>query len=308
MSANSINDTARVVETLSDEELLAWLRLAFVFRGRAREAVQLVAAFGLPETIFELPRATVKDRIGREAASELFSAEAEAAAEKALAWLRRTPTADVVLVTDPFYPKELIASGTSDVLLFIRGRRETLVRPRVTLLISAKADAEGRRNLKDFAAALAENGVTAVLAGETEAELEGITAASQTPGGVIIAATAGPDRVPSALCLAAWKKAEQTGLILTGHFPGTSAADVGYEARDYLLAAMCRGLLVVEAERRDPLLGIMRRSAELGRDAAAIPGSIHSPLYKGNHLLIRQGAKLTESLEDLMKDFGLTED
>ena len=71
---------------------------------------------------------------------------------------------------------------------------------------------------------------------------------------------------------------------------------------------MCRGLLVVEAERRDPLLGIMRRSAELGRDAAAIPGSIHSPLYKGNHLLIRQGAKLTESLEDLMKDFGLTED
>ena len=211
-----------------------------------------------------------------------------------------------MLVTDPLYPKELIASGTSDVLLFVRGRRETLVRPRVTLLISAKADAEGRRNLKDFAAALAENGVTAVLAGETEAELTGVAAASQTPGGVIIAATAGPDRVPSTLCLPVWKKAEQAGLILTGHFPGTSATDVGYEARDYLLAAMCRGLLVVEAERRDPLLDIMRRAAELGRDAAAIPGSIHSPLYKGNHLMIRQGAKLTESLEDLMKDFGLT--
>lgn len=305
MSTSSANDTARVVETLSDEELLAWLRLAFVFRGRAREAVQLVAAFGLPETIFELPRATVKDRIDRKS-TELFSDEAEAAAEKALTWLRRTPTADVVLVTDPLYPKELIASGTSDVLLFVRGRRETLARPRVTLLISAKADAEGRRNLKDFAAALAENGVTAVLAGETEAELTGVAAASQTPGGVIIAATAGPDRVPSALCLPVWKKAEQAGLILTGHFPGTSATDVGYEARDYLLAAMCRGLLVVEAERRDPLLDIMRRAAELGRDAAAIPGSIHSPLYKGNHLLIRQGAKLTESLEDLMKDFGLT--
>ena len=305
MSTNSANDTARVVETLSDEELLAWLRLAFVFRGRAREAVQLVAAFGLPETIFELPRATVKDRIGRKS-TELFSAEAEAAAEKALTWLRRTPTADVVLVTDPLYPKELIASGTSDVLLFVRGRRETLARPRVTLLISAKADAEGRRNLKDFAAALAENGVTAVLAGETEAELTGVAAASQTPGGVIIAATAGPDRVPSALCLPVWKKAEQAGLILTGHFPGTSATDVGYEARDYLLAAMCRGLLVVEAERRDPRLDSRRRAAELGRDAAAIPGSIHSPLYKGNHLLIRQGAKLTESLEDLMKDFGLT--
>ncbi len=145
--------------------------------------------------------------------------EAEAAAEKALTWLRRTPTADVVLVTDPLYPKELIASGTSDVLLFVRGRRETLARPRVTLLISAKADAEGRRNLKDFAAALAENGVTAVLAGETEAELTGVAAASQTPGGVIIAATAGPDRVPSALCLPVWKKAEQAGLILTGHFP-----------------------------------------------------------------------------------------
>lgn len=305
MSTSSANDTARVVETLSDEELLAWLRLAFVFRGRAREAVQLVAAFGLPETIFELPRAAVKDRIGR-GSTELFSDEAEAAAEKSLTWLRRTPTADVVLVTDPLYPKELIASGTSDVLLFVRGRRETLVRPRVTLLISAKADAEGRRNLKDFAAALAENGVTAVLAGETEAELTGVAAASQTPGGVIIAATAGPDRVPSTLCLPVWKKAEQAGLILTGHFPGTSAIDVGYEARDYLLAAMCRGLLVVEAERRDPLLDIMRRAAELGRDAAAIPGSIHSPLYKGNHLLIRQGAKLTESLEDLMKDFGLT--
>ncbi len=305
MSTSSVNDTARVVETLSDEELLAWLRLAFVFRGRAREAVQLVAAFGLPETIFELPRAAVKDRIGRKS-TELFSDEAEAAAEKSLTWLRRTPTADVVLVTDPLYPKELIASGTSDVLLFVRGRRETLARPRVTLLISAKADAEGRRNLKDFAAALAENGVTAVLAGETEAELTGVAAASQTSGGVIIAATAGPDRVPSALCLPVWKKAEQAGLILTGHFPGTSATDVGYEARDYLLAAMCRGLLVVEAERRDPLLDIMRRAAELGRDAAAIPGSIHSPLYKGNHLLIRQGAKLTESLEDLINDFVLT--
>lgn len=302
----TFNDNARGIDRLSDEELLAWLRIARVYRGRVREALQLVAAFELPEAIFETPRSRVKEKIGREAAMALFDVEAEEAAQRALCWLRRTATADAVLLTDDDYPRELIESGTGDVLYFIRGRRLTLKRPRVTLLITSKADAEGRRNLEEFSAALARRGVACVLSMENEAEKAG-AAALETAGGAFIVSASGPDRVPAA-CLDVWRRAEKSGLIFTGEFPGTSAAEAGREPRNHLLAALSRGILVIESERRDPVLEVTRLAAELGRDVAAVPGSIHSRTYKGNHLLIRQGAKLTECLDDIVKDFRLEDD
>lgn len=299
----TFNDTARGIDRLSDEELLAWLRIARVYRGRAKEALRLVAAFGLPEAIFETPRSRVKDKIGREAAVALFDGDVEEEAQRALHWLRRTGTADAVFLTDSDYPRELIESGTGDVLFFIRGRRQTLARPRVTLLITAKADAEGRRNLSEFSAALARRGVACVFSMENEAEKAG-AAALEVEGGAVIVSASGPDRVPAA-CLDVWRRAEKSGMILTGEFPGTSGAEAGREPRNHLLAGLSRGILVIESERRDPVLEVTRLAAELGRDVAAVPGSIHSRTYKGNHLLIRQGAKLTECLEDIVKDFGL---
>ena len=300
---SAFNDTARGIDRLSDEELLAWLRLARAYRGRAKEALSLVAAFGVPEAVFEAPRSSVKDRIGREAAMALFDSEVEEVAERSLSWLRRTATADVVLMTDDDYPRELIESGTGEVLLFIRGRRATLERPRVTLLIADRADAEGRRNLGEFSIALARRGVACVLSMENESEKAG-AAALEIEGGAVIVSASGPDRVPAA-CLDVWRLAEKTGVIITGEFPGTSGAEAGREPRNHLLAALSRGVLVIESERRDSVLEVVRRAAEMGRDVAAVPGSIHARMYKGNHQLIRQGAKLTESLADIVKDFGL---
>lgn len=309
MGANFIsNDTDRIGQRMSDEGLLAWLRMSFVCRGRVREALKLMTVLGLPDEIYEMPRSEVKAKIGRESAMALFDSEAEERAEEALTWLHRVDTADVILATDEDYPKELLATGAGDLLFFARGNRKTLGRSRLTVMTTANADSEGCRNAQEFCAALATRGVTCVMAAENEADRLGVAAAAATEGGALIISGVGPDRVPSVRCLEAWRKVERTGLILTGEFPGTAVTEAGVAARNYFLAAGSRGILVIESERRDPILDVTRLAAELGRDVAAVPGSIHSRTYKGNHLLIRQGAKLTESLDDLMKDFGLSED
>ena len=310
MRANSYqaDSVLRTTDQLSDEELLAWLKLARVYVGRAPEAIKLIAAFELPEAVFEAPRALVRKVTGEENARRLFSQDTELEAQSALTWLRRTPTADVVLVTDADYPQELIATESPEVLFFCRGRRDVLRFPRLTVLVTAKADSEGRRNLQDFCRTLSNQGIVCVMPVENEVDKMGVLATLEAGGGGLILSASGPDRVTNPSCLDVWQVTEQQGLILTAEFPGQGATDSTRKRREFFLAALSRGVLVIETERRGTALDVARRAAELGRDVAALPGSIHSPLYKGNHLLIRQGAKLTESLEDLVKDFGLDSD
>lgn len=294
-----------VLDNKSHEELLAWLKLAYVYRNRASEVMKLLQIFELPEAVFEASRATLYKITSAEDACALFSEETEKEADKAWQWLKSTASAQCITITDSDYPTSLLQSGNPDVLLFLRGNRKLLQSTKLTVALTERADDEGRRNAQDFCRALSRKGVCCVMQVETQAEEEAARAALNEKAGVIILSACGPDRVPTKDRKKVYVLAQEKGLIVSQVFPGKGSDKESIARRLFLAAAISQGILVIESERYGPVMQLSQYAGELGRDVAALPGSIHSVLYKGNHQLIRQGAKLTESVEDIFSDFCL---
>lgn len=288
----------------SREEILAWLKIACVFGGNVRAVTALIRSFGTPEDVFDAPKRLLAKVIGMDDAAALLSVQTEETAQKSFNWLESAPSADIVVLTDDDYPQALIHAGEPPALLFIRGQRALLRKERVLLAVTAAADKEGQENAADFAAALSASGVVPVSFLETAAEKVLVSAAARPGLGIIVCSAGGPDRV-SAQRLRVYEAVESNGLIVTAEFPGTGATDVSRGRCRWLAAALSRALLVIQAERRSTILGLAREAGNLGRDVAALPGSVHSPLYKGNHQLIREGARLVENIDDLKADLRL---
>ena len=116
----------------------------------------------------------------------------------------------------------------------------------------------------------------------------------------------GPDRVYPASNRELAHVIAQRGAIVAEFLPGTPPRKENFPRRNRLLSGLARGVLVVEATLSSGSLITARLAGEQGREVFAIPGSIHSPFSKGPHKLIREGAKLVETAQDVLEDLGLT--
>jgi len=294
--------------TLSEIEVAAWLRLTTtpgISRALARS---LLAALGVPQNIFAASHSVLSAIAGRAAASAVQQApppELAARVAATVAWLAQ---ADCHLVTlaDPAYPPMLLNSADPPILLYVRGRLRLLHTPALAMVGSRHASAQGLANAHNFAAALAHAGLTIVSGmalGIDGAAHQGALAAGGTTVAVV---GTGVNRVyPSRHGALAQQLAQRGALIsewpldappLPGHFP----------QRNRLIAGLARAVLVVEAAAQSGSLITARLANEMGRDVYAIPGSIHATLTKGCHHLIKEGAKLVESVEDVLQELGWT--
>ena len=284
-------------------EELAWIRLSLVRDLTFDVMARLLAEFELPETVFEMPRHAVAKIAGEELASELMSQENEERAREVLEWLRTCPDRSILTIADADYPQNLKRSGAPVPVLYLRGKRELLEREMIALVGSARADAEGIADARDFAEALARRGITPVLTLANALSCEAarsVAALGLADGGVIAVSAAGIDRAHPAASRDAFVETAAQGLIVSVLPPGEPCSERSEEARRAVLVGMCSRLLVVQAEPGSAPIAYARLAADLGRDVHAIPGSIHSALYKGCHRLIRDGAVLTESVRDLL--------
>ena len=132
-------------------EELAWIRLSLVRDLTFDVMARLLAEFELPETVFEMPRHAVAKIAGEELASELMSQENEERAREVLEWLRTCPDRSILTIADADYPQNLKRSGAPVPVLYLRGKRELLEREMIALVGSARADAEGIADARDFA-------------------------------------------------------------------------------------------------------------------------------------------------------------
>jgi DNA processing protein len=305
------------------DELRAWLRLVLTPRIGPGTARKLLAALGSPQAIFAAPAAALSELISKREANALGKEVAglDEQVDATLAWLAASPTLangraarHVLSLADPGYPVAMLDAADPPLLLFALGRLELLEAPAVAIVGSRHPSGQGQENAQAFAKALSEAGVTVVSGlalgvdgAAHEGALEGRLAATLPgrPGSTIAVVGTGLDRVyPKAHQALARRIAEQ-GLLLSEFALGTPPLSPNFPKRNRIVAALSRGTLVVEAAVQSGSLITARLAAEIGREVLAIPGSIHSPQSRGCHALIKQGAKLVETAQDVLEELHL---
>lgn len=290
----------------STTERLAWIRLALMPYIGAESFARLLAHYGSAAAVWaaEDEVAAVLPTQAARAAWRTRQHEAEAAAETACRWAEQENCA-LLLSCDAGFPAMLGEGLTPPPLLFVRGNPRLLSSSSVAVVGSRHATPQGMRIAADFGAALAEQGlvtVSGMAAGIDTAAHEG---ALRQGGGTVAVWGTGIDRVyPTGNKVLAHRIAEH-GCIISEFPLGTRPLAANFPRRNRLIAALAQGVLVVEAAVESGSLITARLAAEMGREVFAVPGSIDNPHSKGCHALIKQGAKLTESLADILEECPL---
>lgn len=288
---------------MNREELAAWLRLTLIPGIGGETQRQLLKSFGGPEAIFAATPAALRGVLGGGLAGRLLTHACEPEIEAALAWAAE-PGNRLLTLGDVDYPPALLTTPDPPVLIYAKGNIDLLSRPAFAIVGSRNATRQGEANAEAFASTLAGAGLTIVsglAAGIDAAAHRGaLTEAAST---VAVIGT-GIDRIYPARNQGLARDIAEKGLILSEFPLGTPPIAANFPRRNRLIAGLARGCLVVEAARQSGSLITARLAAEAGREVFAIPGSIHSPQSKGCHALIKQGAKLVESAEDILVELG----
>jgi DNA processing protein len=292
---------------LDDDELAGWLRLTETPGAGPATCRALLAAFGLPDAIFAATRDRLAQVVPVAVADALRAAPGAALAEliaRTSGWLREPGNA-IVTLADQRYPAALLETVDPPPLLYVKGRIELLANSAMAIVGSRHATPQGKIDARRFAESLAAAGhtiVSGLALGIDAAAHEGALAAGVDSGSTIAVIGTGADIVyPSSHRSLAHRIVEQ-GAIVSELPLGTAALAHQFPRRNRIIAGLARGVLVVEAAARSGSLITARLASECGREVFAIPGSIHSPLSKGCHQLIRQGAKLVESVDDVLDE------
>ncbi|WP_425515795.1 DNA-processing protein DprA [Methylogaea oryzae] len=210
----------------------------------------------------------------------------------------------VLTLHDDLYPALLKQIHDPPPLLYVRGDPALLSLPQLAVVGSRNPSPPGERTAADFAAALSRTGL-----GITSGMALGIDAASHrgalSCGGVTIAVVGtGLDRVYPARHRQLAHDIARQGALVSELPPGTPVLPSHFPRRNRIISGLSLGVLVVEAAAQSGSLITARQALEQGREVYAIPGSIHNPLAKGCNALIRQGAKLVETVADILEELG----
>lgn len=284
--------------------LAAWLRLTLtpgVGPGCQR---QLLAAFGLPENIYAAGHSALAAVVGSPVARTVLEHDASAAVDAALAWADE-PGNHVITLGDPLYPPALLEIPDPPVLLYVKGDPALLSRQSVAVVGARSATPQGEANAEAFATVLSQGGL-----GIVSGLALGIDAAAHRgglagPGSTVAVIGTGADRIYPARNATLARRIAEAGAIVSEYPLGTAPLAHNFPRRNRIIAGLAKGVLVVEAALKSGSLITARLATDCGREVFAIPGSIHSPVARGCHQLIRDGAKLVESADDILEELRL---
>ena len=303
------------------DELAAWLRLALtpgVGNGAAR---RLLAAFGLPADIFAQSEAAWQTCVTPAQARALAAVpeELEALLQTTWQWLQAEgePARAIVTLGDAAYPPALLATEDPPLLLYLLGAPRFVhgagpfAPPRCLAMVGSRnPTAQGAEHARQFARVLRAAGLTIVSGlalGVDAAAHEGALLDApdpDTPATIAVVGT-GLDRVYPRANKDLAHRIARHGLLVSEYPLGTPPLPANFPKRNRIISGLSQGTLVVEAALQSGSLITARMAAEQGREVFAIPGSIHAPQSRGCHALLRQGAKLVESAEDVLEELRL---
>jgi DNA processing protein len=286
-----------------DGELAAWLRLTLVPGVGGRGLRKLLAELGLPSQVLAAGRGTLAAIVGEPLADRIVADDGRAGVDAALQWASQ-PGCAVVTLADAAYPRRLLEIPDPPALLYVRGRVELLARDSLAVVGSRNATRQGLDNAGNFARALSGAGLTIVSGLALGIDAAAHRGALDEAASTVAVLGTGIDVVYPPRNADLFAAIAERGAIATEFPLGTPALAANFPRRNRLISGLARGVLVVEAALASGSLITARTAADQGREVFAIPGSIHSPLSKGCHELIRQGAKLVESAQDVLDELA----
>jgi DNA processing protein len=287
------------------DRLRQWLTLAHLPGLGARRRLELLEHFGSIEALFDTPRGLLERVLpgAREAIETILTAADSDRHAPALEWLAQDRH---YLVTwqDADYPRLLREIADPPLALYVLGERAALTATQFAIVGSRNPTPVGKENAFAFATALATAGLAITSGLALGIDGEAHRGALAAKGRTLAVTGTGLDRVyPAAHRELAHAIAEHGALV--SEFPlGTPPRPENFPVRNRLIAGLSIGTLVVEAALQSGSLITARLATESGREVFAIPGSIHSPQARGCHALIRQGAKLVETAQDILEELG----
>jgi DNA processing protein len=319
--------TNHIAHPISTDELAAWLRLMLTDGVGNTSAQKLLAAFGLPPAIFEQPRSsllhfvTERQSLALQSIPEALNKQVDLCAK----WLAAdTANRRIVTLGDALYPKALLTLPDPPLVLWLLGRIDLLEAngwpASISMVGSRNPTNSGEKSAHAFAQSFVNSGFCVVsgmaLGIDAAAHFGALSAArptSQNDAGsrinmgtsisalcTIAIVGTGLDRVYPKQNLELAHRIADFGLMMSEFPLGSAPIAANFPKRNRLIAALGLGTLVVEAALQSGSLITARESLDLGKDVFAIPGSIHSAQSKGCHALIKQGAKLVESADDVL--------
>ncbi len=300
-------------------ELSAWLRLELTPGVGNITARQLLTAFGLPHKVFEATAQALEQIVSTRvrAALQQEPPELSTLLDTTWQWLQGDPLQRRVLTLgDPAYPQSLLNMEDPPLLLYAMGAAEVwkngglrnAMSHSIAVVGSRNPTPQGAINARQFSQALAQSGLTVVSGlalGVDGAAHEGAMAGA-TDGQLATIAVVGTglDRVYPSQHRDLAHLIARRGILLSEYPLGTPPLSANFPKRNRIIAGLGFGTLVVEAALKSGSLITARLALEQGKDVFAIPGSIHSTQAKGCHALIKQGAKLVESAQDILEERG----
>ncbi len=218
-------------------------------------------------------------------------------------WLLRN-SAQVVPLNDPRYPPLLLEIADPPPLLYVWGDVECLSAPQLAVIGSRRPSRQGLSDAHDFAKALAAGGfvVTSGLAYGIDAAAH--QAALEAGGRTVAVLGSGLDDIYPAVHADLAHAISERGAVISEFALGTPPRANQFPSRNRIISGLSLGVLVVEAAMQSGSLVTARLAAEQNREVFALPGSIHNPVSRGCNSLIRQGATLIQSTQDILTELG----
>ena len=288
---------------LSAEERNAWLGLTHTPRLGNVQIRALLTALGSPQAIYAAPSALLRQYLAEPVVQAIAAGIDETRIQPALDWLAQAGN-QLLTLADSDYPPRLLQISDPPPVLYLKGRRELLTQPMLSIVGSRHASAQGVRDAHAFAHSLSDAGLTiasGLALGIDTAAHEGALAG--TASTVAVMGT-GLDIVYPARNRQLALRIANYGVIVSEFAPGTPSVASNFPRRNRIISGLSQGCLVIEATLHSGSLITARQALEQGREIFALPGSIHSPFSRGCHALIKQGAKLVESAQDVLDELN----
>ena len=280
--------------------LRSHLHLALTPGLGAGSARRLGEALGCACAVLAAPDPALQTLISTPVALALRACDNERtrSVERAIAW-SQAPGQHLLVRADPRYPAALASLPDPPMVLYVRGTPTALTQPAVSVVGSRNASRDGLEIARAVAGAFAQAGlvvVSGLAAGIDSAAHRGALDAGGLTVGFV---GTGADLIYPRTHRALAESVVQHGALISELPLGSPAAAHHFPRRNRLIAAQAVAVVVVQAARHSGSLITARFAAELGREVAAFPGSVHSPLSRGCHQLIREGAALVEDAADI---------